>query len=216
VRAAGGPDGLRLHDLRHVYACALIAAGESVKVVQTRTGHASSAVTLDVYGHLWPDSDEKTRSAVDAYLSAAEAQDHADSLRTAPASVQVKGTRGNSLEHTAQVSERSPVCPVTQRIPLDAAANLSRAWLPTGTTCRRRADPSIHASQGRAATDGARAACHLRVPHHGSPGPTSASGRAVAKAPHRSRPGMATGPAIACSSSLAGMPSANGSGPVRA
>lgn len=70
-------DGLRLHDLRHVYASALIAAGESVKTVQRRMGHSSAAMTLDVYSHLWPDSDDRTRSAVDAYLRVP-----ADSLRT--------------------------------------------------------------------------------------------------------------------------------------
>lgn len=72
--------GLRLHDLRHVYASALIAAGESVKTVQRRMGHSSAAVTLDLYTHLWPDSEEKTRAAVDAYLGAP-----ADSVRTAGA-----------------------------------------------------------------------------------------------------------------------------------
>lgn len=72
---------LRLHDLRHAYASALIAAGESVKTVQSRLGHASAVVTLDTYGHLWPDSDEHTRGAVDAFLSGS-----ADSLRTGEAS----------------------------------------------------------------------------------------------------------------------------------
>ncbi len=69
--------GLRLHDLRHAYASALIAAGESVKVVQLRLGHSSATITLDVYGHLWPDSDDKTRAALDAFLGAP-----ADHLRT--------------------------------------------------------------------------------------------------------------------------------------
>ncbi len=81
-----GAPGLRLHDMRHAYASALIVAGESVKVVQQRMGHASAMVTLDVYGHLWPDSDEKTRSAVDAFLGAG-----ADSLRTAETKAQVSG-----------------------------------------------------------------------------------------------------------------------------
>jgi integrase len=85
--------GLRLHDLRHVYASALIHAGESVKTVQRRLGHSSAAMTLDVYSHLWPDSDERSRSAVDAYLSL-----DADSLRTAGASAQVSGLESDYLE----------------------------------------------------------------------------------------------------------------------
>lgn len=57
---------VRFHDLRHLYASALIHSGESVKVVQHRLGHATAVETLDTYGHLWPDDDEGTRSAIDA------------------------------------------------------------------------------------------------------------------------------------------------------
>jgi integrase len=54
--------------LRHYYASLLIRHGESVKVVQARLGHASAAETLDTYSHLWPDSDDRTRDAIDALL----------------------------------------------------------------------------------------------------------------------------------------------------
>jgi integrase len=33
----------------------LLAAGENVKVVSERLGHASAALTLDVYSHVLPD-----------------------------------------------------------------------------------------------------------------------------------------------------------------
>ncbi len=56
------------HSLRHYYASLLIRHGESVKAVQARLGHASAAETLDTYSHLWPDSDDRTREAVDAVL----------------------------------------------------------------------------------------------------------------------------------------------------
>jgi len=46
----------------------LIRHGESVKVVQARLGHASAAETLDTYSHLWPDSENRTRAAVDEVL----------------------------------------------------------------------------------------------------------------------------------------------------
>jgi len=77
VSRVQGAAGLRLHDMRHSYASALIEAGESVKVVQNRMGHASAMITLDVYGHLWPDSEDRTRAAVDDWLAPA-----ADSPRT--------------------------------------------------------------------------------------------------------------------------------------
>lgn len=66
VAAAGLPKETRFHDLRHHYASLLIAHGESVKTVQARLGHASASETLDTYSHLWPDSDDRTREAIDA------------------------------------------------------------------------------------------------------------------------------------------------------
>ncbi len=38
-------------------------------MVQARLGHASATETLDTYSHLWPDSDDRTKAAVDAVLS---------------------------------------------------------------------------------------------------------------------------------------------------
>jgi integrase len=66
---AACPDGTGMHDLRHFYASLLIRHGESVKVVQARLGHATAAETLDTYSHLWPDSDDTTRAAVDSVLT---------------------------------------------------------------------------------------------------------------------------------------------------
>jgi hypothetical protein len=43
--------------------------------------HASATTTLDVYGHLWPDADESTRTAVGAVI-AARMKTAADGLRT--------------------------------------------------------------------------------------------------------------------------------------
>lgn len=63
------------HQLRHHFASLLIARGASVKVVQSRLGHASARTTLDVYGHLWPDDEDATRAAIDGELGAALAGD---------------------------------------------------------------------------------------------------------------------------------------------
>lgn len=71
ARGAGIPEGVGFHALRHFYASLLIRHGESVKVVQARLGHASAAETLDTYSHLWPDSEDLTRAAVDEVLSQA-------------------------------------------------------------------------------------------------------------------------------------------------
>ena len=68
---AAHPDGHghRFHDLRHFYASTLIADGRSVKTVQARLGHATAAETLDTYAHLWPDDEDRTRSAIDAMFA---------------------------------------------------------------------------------------------------------------------------------------------------
>ncbi|EHN78538.1 hypothetical protein SMCF_1929 [Streptomyces coelicoflavus ZG0656] len=60
--------GTTLHDLRHLFASLLIRSGENVKIVQRRLGHASAAVTLEVYAHLFPDDDDTTRAAVQLHL----------------------------------------------------------------------------------------------------------------------------------------------------
>ncbi|MBI4882891.1 MAG: tyrosine-type recombinase/integrase [Actinobacteria bacterium] len=64
--ATAGLDRTRTHDLRHVAASSLIAAGLSVAAVQAVLGHASPAETLDVYTHLWPTDEERTRDAIEA------------------------------------------------------------------------------------------------------------------------------------------------------
>ncbi|MHB1536359.1 MAG: tyrosine-type recombinase/integrase [Acidimicrobiales bacterium] len=73
-RAAADPLGVEVgkgyHQLRHTYASLLIAAGESVKTVQDRLGHASAVMTLDVYGHLWPEDEDRTRDAVETAFGA--------------------------------------------------------------------------------------------------------------------------------------------------
>lgn len=45
--------GVRPHDLRHTAVSLAIASGASVKVVQRMVGHASAAITLDVYAGLF-------------------------------------------------------------------------------------------------------------------------------------------------------------------
>ncbi len=70
LRRAGMDTGLHFHHLRHHYASVLIDGGESVKVVQERLGHASPDETLRTYTHLWPTSDQRTRSVVESAWAA--------------------------------------------------------------------------------------------------------------------------------------------------
>lgn len=73
---AAGLDGLGLtpHKLRHTAASLAIAAGADVKVVQHMLGHADAAMTLNVYGHLFPDRLDDVADTLDARRLAALAQ----------------------------------------------------------------------------------------------------------------------------------------------
>ena len=44
-----------MHDLRHSCASLLIREGASIKAVQHHLSHKSAAITLDRYGHLFPE-----------------------------------------------------------------------------------------------------------------------------------------------------------------
>jgi integrase len=50
--AAGLPETLRFHDLRHACASRLLARGVDVAMVSSMLGHANIAVTMSVYSHL--------------------------------------------------------------------------------------------------------------------------------------------------------------------
>jgi integrase len=72
--AQSGMAGLLPHELRHTAASLAIGSGANVKAVQMMLGHASAAMTLDRYGHLFDDE----LDAVADRMSAARA----DFLRT--------------------------------------------------------------------------------------------------------------------------------------
>lgn len=86
-KVPGLPEGFRVHDLRHYFASMLIAAGLDVKSVQARLRHKSAKTTLDIYGHLWPDSDESSRAAIAAEFGK-RPKTAADSVRTPAAESQ--------------------------------------------------------------------------------------------------------------------------------
>jgi integrase len=67
VTALGLPR-IRLHDMRHSYATAALAAGVSPKIVSERLGHASVAFTLSQYTHMIPGLDRDAANAVAAVL----------------------------------------------------------------------------------------------------------------------------------------------------
>ena len=59
---------IRFHDLRHTHLSHLLAAGVNPKVASERAGHASVAITLDVYSHVLPGLQEDVAKQVDVAL----------------------------------------------------------------------------------------------------------------------------------------------------
>ncbi len=68
VTASGIPHATP-HDLRHTAASLAVSAGANVKAVQKMLGHASAAMTLDVYADLFSDDLEAVATALDAARS---------------------------------------------------------------------------------------------------------------------------------------------------
>ena len=64
--ASLGLKGLHPHALRHTVASLAIASGANVKVVQQMLGHKSATMTLDLYGHLFPDQLDEVADRLDA------------------------------------------------------------------------------------------------------------------------------------------------------
>ena len=58
-----------------------IAGGADAKNIQRRKGHATIRMTLDTYGHLWPNANDRTRNAASALIEESLGP-AADSLRT--------------------------------------------------------------------------------------------------------------------------------------
>jgi hypothetical protein len=75
--------GLRhtAYGIRHTAASLAIAAGGNVKVVQQMLGHATASMTLDLYGHLFPDQLDDVADRLDV-IGRATADNSADVLRT--------------------------------------------------------------------------------------------------------------------------------------
>jgi integrase len=55
-----------MHQLRHHYASVLLDASVSIAALASYLGHADPSVTLRVYSHLMPDTEDRARQAVDA------------------------------------------------------------------------------------------------------------------------------------------------------
>jgi integrase len=68
-----GLGDVRLHDLRHGFAVALLREGMNVKVVAEALGHSRARFTLDTYMHVLPGMGEQVAAAIETAFAAASA-----------------------------------------------------------------------------------------------------------------------------------------------
>ena len=59
---------VRFHDLRHSYAVISLKSGDDVKTVQENLGHATSAFTLDTYGHVTEKMKKDSANRMEAFI----------------------------------------------------------------------------------------------------------------------------------------------------
>ena len=59
---------IRFHDLRHTCASLMIKNGESPKTIQRQLRHSSIKMTLDTYGHLFPEDEDRAVARLDALI----------------------------------------------------------------------------------------------------------------------------------------------------
>lgn len=60
---------IRFHDLRHTAASLMLNNGADVFVVSRRLGHAKASITLDVYGHLLANNQEKSADMLEELIN---------------------------------------------------------------------------------------------------------------------------------------------------
>jgi len=63
---------VRFHDLRHTHATQLLASGVHPKIASERLGHASVAITLDLYSHVTASMQSEAAVKLDSAMQAAK------------------------------------------------------------------------------------------------------------------------------------------------
>jgi hypothetical protein len=113
-------DGLRV---RHTYAALMVAAGAHLKYLQAQMGHSSSRVTLDLYGHLFPDANRGVLDTLDELTAPSTSHRKSASKNAPKEKVPESGDFGSGSDgtRTRDLRRDRPV----QAQPLRSAATLN-------------------------------------------------------------------------------------------
>ena len=63
-----GVKQIRTHDLRHSHVAMLINLGVRIEIISARLGHEKVSTTWDIYGHLYPNSQQEAVAKMDACI----------------------------------------------------------------------------------------------------------------------------------------------------
>lgn len=69
-----GLRSIRFHDLRHSFVAMLLGLNVNLKVIQELLGHASIQTTMDIYGHLLPETKKQAVEPISGVLQEASRQ----------------------------------------------------------------------------------------------------------------------------------------------
>lgn len=61
---------IRFHDLRHSHASLLVKMGVQPKEISSRLGHSNIGITMDLYSHLYEETDRKVANMFDELIKA--------------------------------------------------------------------------------------------------------------------------------------------------
>jgi hypothetical protein len=155
ARRAVGLEGLRFHDLRHTAVALAISQGAHPKAIQRRMGYSTINITLDRYGHLFPELDERLADGIGAALEDAQVS---SGVRSAGSPDQEpvlrRAARGRETKSSAQLKTEARLAPddpqvvperwtshplifpkTSRRVPFAAVAagSPARNWQPPAT-----------------------------------------------------------------------------------
>ena len=106
VQAAGLPEGLRVHDLRHTAVAILISQGVHPEAIKRFLGHSSIMVTMDIYGHLFPSEQEALAEALDDAFARSQTDKRRTKTDKSESSEEIDHQKGQA---TLDLSEVGPV-----------------------------------------------------------------------------------------------------------
>jgi integrase len=108
LRRAGVPL-VRFHDLRHTFASLLIAQGLAPKLISEQLGHASIAITMDRYGHLFDQSYADASDAIEQAFELPSGEEAVAAASGPPASTV------QAVPSPAASTQAAAVVPLEQR-----------------------------------------------------------------------------------------------------